>query len=88
MRVREEKERSFLVAAVRIAVMDYPMQVNLDSRYDPGVKYRCEISFLLGAGKFRDRVIKVRDYNGVPVLASLLPSQNWNKASRSEYHLL
>lgn len=41
--------------------------------------------FLFGKGKFKDRINKLMDYNGVSTICSLHPSRDWNMYRRDEY---
>jgi uracil-DNA glycosylase len=41
--------------------------------------------FLLGKGKLKERVNKVIDWKGVPVLCTLHPSKDWNLRRRNEF---
>jgi uracil-DNA glycosylase len=43
-------------------------------------------NFLLGKGKFKERVNKILETpDGVPLIASLHPSRDWNMRRRDEY---
>ena len=41
--------------------------------------------FLLGKGKLKDRVNKVIDWKGIPILCTLHPSKDWNLRRRDEF---
>jgi len=43
------------------------------------------VDFLLGKRPLKDRVCRVLDYRGVPLIASLHPSKDWNTGRRDEY---
>lgn len=41
--------------------------------------------FLFGRGKLKERVNRVLDWEGIPVICSLHPSRDWNIQRRDEY---
>lgn len=43
------------------------------------------IDFFLGPGKLIERVNKIWQYQDIPVIPTLHPSQNWNRQKREEY---
>jgi len=43
------------------------------------------VDFLLGKQKLKNRINRILNYNGVPLIASLHPSKNWNLSRRTVF---